>query len=371
MKKTVHIIYPSNIHLDVNPWSIGNNVIKSLKKFFNIKTYLWTSLGKINPNKGDVLIGHCNSNPYTIFQRSLSNKNWSKIILLQPYNEDPLQLSYLYNVVPKCDYFLAICGDYWFKRIPTSKFKKWKHKMIQVNLGINKNLYPFIKRKFNKIGKRKFLYIGNDYAYNNYAKNLPYLKKISKSLGQEQFATMGNKRVEGIKHFGWLNFQNKKSLEAVKNFDFLIQTSTNDANPSTILEAISWGLIPVSTKQCGYVNENSIVNIPLNNVKKTKKILNNLIYFNDVKLKKMQTNNYNLLKRKYNWSIFQNIIYETVILKKNNLKAVKYKWSEELFFKVKKKESPNYFLKPYMIYTILKANLSMLIKKYFLKKKYN
>ena len=56
MKKTIHLIYPTNINLDINPWSIGNNVIAVLKKFFIIKTYLWTSLRKINPNKGDILM---------------------------------------------------------------------------------------------------------------------------------------------------------------------------------------------------------------------------------------------------------------------------------------------------------------------------
>ena len=35
-------------------------------------------------------------------------------------------------------------------------------------------------KKFNKPGKRKILYIGNDYSYNNFAKNLNYLELLSK-----------------------------------------------------------------------------------------------------------------------------------------------------------------------------------------------
>ena len=49
-------------------------------------------------------------------------------------------------------------------------------------MGIDKKNYPFIKKKFNKPGNRKFIYLGNDYAYNNYAKNTIYLDKISKIL---------------------------------------------------------------------------------------------------------------------------------------------------------------------------------------------
>ena len=366
-KRTVHLIYPTNIFLDINPWSIGNNVVRALKNDFNIKTYLWTSLGKIYPNEGDVLIGHCNPNPLTIFQKSYRNKKWSKVILMQPYNEDPMQLSYLYNIIDKCDYFLAICGDYWFKRILKSKFKKWKPKMIQQNLGISQKTYPFIKKKFNKIGERKFLYIGNDYAFNNFAKNLPYLKKISESLGIKYFATAGNKKVGSIRHFGWLNFQDKKSLEIVKNYDFLIQTSTNDANPSTILEAISWGLIPVVTKQCGYSHENSIINIPLNNLKKTKKILNYLQHVSYNSLKNMQQKNNNLLRKKYNWSNFQKNISQTIIHKKRNFEKINYLPSEKLFFQKSIKKSPNYYMNLDMIFIILKSNISFFIKKLFKK----
>ena len=138
--------------------------------------------------------------------------------------------------------------------------------MTQIDLGLDVTLYPNIKKKFNKIHKRKLLYIGNDYSFNNYAKNLNYLKKISKFIGENKFATVGNKSIGKIKHYGWLNLQDKKNLNIIKKYDFLIQTNNYDANPSTVLEAMSWGLIPVITPQCGYKKEKSIINIPLNKV---------------------------------------------------------------------------------------------------------
>jgi len=130
LKKTAHIIYPFDLKKKINPWSIGNNISFALKKNFLIKNYYWTSLEKINPKKGDILIGHSNPNPFTIFRRSIKNKNWEKKILIQPYNEDPKQMSHLFDVIKECDYFLAICGDYWFKRVNRSKFSSWKKKMI-------------------------------------------------------------------------------------------------------------------------------------------------------------------------------------------------------------------------------------------------
>ena len=38
-------------------------------------------------------------------------------------------------------------------------------------------------------------------------------------------------------------------------------------------EAMSWGLIPVCTKQCGYYKNKGIINIPLNDLKNTIKTL--------------------------------------------------------------------------------------------------
>ena len=81
----------------------------ALNKNYKIKTYTWTSLKKFILIKNDLLIGHCHSNPYTIFRRSVPNNNWYKKILVQPFNGDVKQMSHLYDIMPMCDDFIAIC----------------------------------------------------------------------------------------------------------------------------------------------------------------------------------------------------------------------------------------------------------------------
>ena len=149
-------------------------------------------------------------------------------------------------------------------------------KITQIDLGIDRKNYPFIKKKFNKPGNRKFIYIGNDYAYNNFAKNTSYLNKISKNIGERIFGTVGNKKIGKIDHYGWLDLRLKKSRNLLSRFDFLIQTSNYDANPSTVFRSMSWGLIPVITKQCGYTDLEKVVYIPLNNLKGAEKKINQL-----------------------------------------------------------------------------------------------
>ena len=82
-------------------------------------------------------------------------------------------------------------------------------KIVQIDLGLHRSKYPFIIKKFNEVGERKFLYIGNDYSYNNFAKNLDYLNLIATKNEIKNFATIGNKKVGNLKHYGWLDFSKK------------------------------------------------------------------------------------------------------------------------------------------------------------------
>lgn len=357
LKKTIHLIYPFDIKKKINPWSIGNNIVYALSDKFNIKNHNWMSLKKINPNKGDILIGHAHSNPFTIFRRSVKNKKWAKKILIQPYNEDKLQMSHLYNVIPECNFFLAICGNYWFKRVAKSKFKSWKKKMVQIDLGIDKRTYPFIKVKFNKPNNRRFIYIGNDYSYNNFAKNLNYLRKIINKSDKHTFGSAGNKQVSNEKYYGWLNFKDKKSLKILKKYDFLIQVSKNDANPSIVLESISWGLIPLITRGCGYDEINKKLIIPQNNHFKVLKKISQLQKIDEKYLIKFQKENFKLIEKKFNWNIFKKKIRSIVLKKQVDKKKVIYSKKEINFFISNTKSSPNYYLKPDILFGVIKSNI--------------
>ena len=363
MTKTIHLIYPFDLKKKTNPWSIGNNIYFSLSDKFNFKFYNWMSFEKIIPNKGDILIGHAHTNPLTVFRRSI-DQNWAKKVLLQPYNEDIFQMSHLYNLIPKCDLFISVCGKYWFDRINNSPFKKWKKKMVHIDLGLDTKVYPFVKKKFNKKKNRKIIYIGNDYSYNNFAKNLKYLKDIFFKKGPEKFASAGNKKIFKEKYYGWLNFTQKSSLNIIKKYDFLIQVSKHDANPTIVLEAISWGLIPLITKGCGYSEFGKKIILPSSNI---LKLIKKIDYFQNVDqkyLKKIQSRNIKVLKTNFNWSKFQKKIIYYVLKKKivNKIK-INYTNKEMNYFKSNLKKSPNYFLKKEILFSVIKSNIKRIILK--------
>jgi hypothetical protein len=361
---TIHLIYPFDLKRKTTPWEEGNQIYFALKDKFNFKIYSWLSTAKINPEEGDILLGHTHSNPLTIFRRSMKNSKWKKVIMYQPYNEDIYSLSYLYSVLPHVDIFLALCGPYWFKRIKKSIFSPWKKKIQHINLGIDYKEFKFLKKKFNKSQKRKFLYIGNDYQYNNFAKNTKYLEQISNFFDKKTFGCMGNKKFKKMNNYGWVNLKSKNVRKILSEYDFLIHTSTNDANPSTILEAMSWGLIPVTTKQCGYDNEKGIINIPLKDLDSCVKILKKLQSLPNRKLLYYQRQNYQRVKQFYNWNNFRKKI-RSIVLSKNKFKNkaninLNKKLKEK--FENYEKKSSNYYLKLNMILIIIKANISILIK---------
>ena len=153
---TIHLVFPFDLKKKVVPWEMGNQIYKSLKDTYNFKFYDWMSFEKIIPEPGDILIGHPNSFPFTCFRRSLINPNWKKVIIFQPYNEDPLQLSYINELIPFCDQFIALCGEFWFNRIKNSIFNEWYTIMDHIDIAIHKSQFPKIKKNLILQEKGKF-----------------------------------------------------------------------------------------------------------------------------------------------------------------------------------------------------------------------
>lgn len=352
----IHLVYPVNFKKISAPWSMGNALYNYLSKKHEVKIYQWTSYEKITPNKGDILIGHTHPNPMTCFRRSLNDKNWKKKIILQPFNSDKLQASYIFKIINEVDSFIAITGDYWFKYIDKTIFKKWKKKMHRVDMAIDTNHYPPLKKKINKLKERKFLYIGNDYKFNNYSKNTNFFQNIISSYPKGNFGSMGNKRFVGATNYGWADFKKKKFQKIISTYDFLIMTSNHDANPTTILEAMSWGLIPVVTKECGYFKHKGIINIPLDNLKKTIDILDKLQNISEKKLLTISRYNQNNVKIKYSWKRINNIIYKNIL---SNKKYQKITFSKKEIdkFNFYEEKSLNYPFKIENMFSFLKTSL--------------
>jgi hypothetical protein len=305
----VHLIYPHGAAISC-PDAIGRKLGEYLRKRYEVRHYDPDDTRVIKPGPHDVLIGHAHPAPWTIFRRSAKQPGWKRILMLEPYNQDKRQVAFLNSVIKYCDLFLSITGKYWFNSVENSIFAPWKPKMVQIDISVDRDDFPQIKNRFNEPGRRRFLYIGNCL----WMKNTGYLSEIAGLMPEIIFSWIGVGRtgIKGLTPFGFKNFSTIRAKELVAEHDFLITVGKADANPTTILEAMAWGLIPVCTPQSGYVGFPGIINVPLGDALKAASMLRELQKLPDSRLLKLQTLNFEALDNHFNWGRFADQVVEAI-----------------------------------------------------------
>ena len=350
----VHLVYPVGNRIST-PDAIGRNLKLSIEKFYEVKTYNYAQLKTIHPGNADVLIGHWHPNPFTVFRMSAHKKGWKRVLALAPFCPDPRgwQNAFGNKIIEKCDRYLAITGNAWMKCLKDSPFQHWEPKIVHVDLAVDRADFPFIKKNFNPAGKRCFLYIGHTAWY----KNISFLEKLSEKLPEIEFAWMGgNQPLKNIKGLGKFDFANKEAKELIQEYDFLITVGSADANPTTILEAMAWGLIPVCSVQSGYERFSGISNIPIDNIDDAVKTINYLQSVSEEQLNKWQQENLDCLDNHFNWERFCSQVLD-VIESKYSPHLAEINPNNRLFLHTAELESPNYWGRPVNFFRFLKTNL--------------
>jgi glycosyltransferase involved in cell wall biosynthesis len=299
---TVHFIYPHGPSISC-PDAIGRNVERRLAERYRVIHYDWDDFRAIKPGPHDVLLGHPHPAPWTIFRRSLKQRGWRRVVVLSPYHHgDTFQVAFLDSLLSDCHLYLAITGNYWSQSVTGSLFSHWLPKMVFLDLAVDPQDFPVLKKAFNPPGKRRFVYVG----HSGWPKNTDYLTQIARAMPNVEFSWIGggNSRIAGLTSHGFQDFSREGGRKIIAGHDFLITVGNADANPATILEAMAWGLIPVCTPQSGYVGYPGIVNVPLNDVRGVVEILRKLLEMPNEGLREIQTSNWEALNEHFNWDRF-------------------------------------------------------------------
>jgi glycosyltransferase involved in cell wall biosynthesis len=306
---TVHLVYPHGSRIEA-PDSIGRNLGERLQSKYRVVYHDWTDRDEIRPEPGDVLLGHPHPSRGTVFRRSSGRSGWRRILMLSPFNGDPSQVAFIDSIIRRCDLYLAITGPYWFKWLGSSIFSHWAPKMVRLDLAISRQDFPVLKERFNAPGSRRFVYIGHTGS----TKNTPYLSEIAQRLPDLDFAWIGRgeRPIKGLRALGPQDFRTQTARDLVAGFDFLLTVSRYDSNPATILEAMSWGLIPICTPQCGYDDTPTILNVPLDNVEDAARRLLDLESVLSADLAQIQRRNWDLLDTHYQWDRFAAQVIEAI-----------------------------------------------------------
>ena len=308
--KTVHFVYPRDAAKHASPFCIGNEVGDRLQGDYPVKFYDWRHRGVITPAPGDVLLGHPHRRRGTVFIESLRDPNFSRRILIQPYAPDMRQNSYTNQSIDVCDLYLSITGKYWFDRVAESDFARWLPKMRHMDLAVNRAHFPLLKRRFNPPGQRRFVYIGNS----SHLKNTGYLSRLrAQCPGADiDWIGRGKRAIAGVPSLGFVDFTQPAARELIQQYDFMITVGSLDPNPTTILESMSWGLIPVCTPQSGYENTPGIVNLPLNDVAAARGIFEHLQQADEAALIQLQASGQQALDTHFTWDRFYASVREAI-----------------------------------------------------------
>ena len=299
---TVHFVYPRDLSKRSSPFCIGNEVGDRLQQDYRVRFYGWRDKHRIEPEPGDVLLGHPHWRRDSVFERSVRQPGFARRILMAPYADDLRQVAFYDRHMDHCDLFLTITGNYWFKRIEASAVRRWQPKMRHLDLAVNRAHFPFVKQRFNPPGQRRFVYIGHT-AHN---KNVGYLSQLQRHCASVDISWIGKgrKRIPGVHVLGFMDLSTDASRARLAGFDFMITVGAMDANPTTILEAMAWGLIPVCTRQSGYEDSAGIVNVPLNDVDGAQAVFARLQASSDEELHALQAQGQARIDEHYRWDRF-------------------------------------------------------------------
>ena len=295
---TIHFIYPYGDRISA-PDTIGRHITSGLRAWHTVVNHNWDDYTDIIPGDDDVLLGHAHPFPGTIFRRNMRHPGWRRVIALEPYHHgDAVQMAFFDRIIPHCDCFLAITGNFWFRSIAESRFSHWLPRMRHLDLAVDRNDFPFVKTSFAPPGKRRFLYIG----HSGWTKNVGYLAALAGQLTENDFGWIGSGQpIAGFRSLGRRDFRDSSARAEVAEYDFLISVGRADANPTTILEAMAWGLIPVCTPQSGYVDYPGIINVPLDNLGTAVGMLRSLQQIDSSRLHTFQQWNAELLEQHFHW----------------------------------------------------------------------
>jgi hypothetical protein len=150
----------------------------------------------------------------------------------------------------------------------------------------------------------------------------------------------GRPEIRGLRKHGYLDFRTDEGRKIVGSYDFLLTVGNSDPNPTTILESMAWGLVPVCTPQSGYEEPDGVINVPPNDVAAAGAVLRRLQHLPEAELHALQQANLQRLDNHYNWDRFASQVIDAIesdesprvdhqsALNKLTIRANTWFWSE-------------------------------------------
>ena len=288
------------------PDSITVHLTEHFRGSYEVRLYDWNErYGVVACGEHDIVIGHVTPRGNGPMNRVLRSRRPARAkIMLQPFSHGLVEENYFtLPYVPLSDAYAAICGTYWLDTLAVSPFGPSSAKFQRVDMAIDAAQYPYLRRSFNPPGQRRILYIGHNLTA---SKGCVYLSTLARSLPDVDFGWIGNgEPIDGVEHISPNRELTPEFMAAIcERYDFFITMGVSDANPTTILEAMAWGLPVLCTPQSGYYNMATIFNVLLDDPVFNRQLITTLQAMPAAELLRLAVVNRELVCGTYTWSNF-------------------------------------------------------------------
>lgn len=316
--RKMHLVYAGNPLNDASvraPETIANHLFRHFEKIYSVEYADWasTTIPQIGPD--DIVLGHPHPNSQTIIQRIFKESNVKNKFLIFPFHHGiPGIVSPYINMVLKAIKYFSITGQYWYDTIDNSEFAVLKDNMVRVDMAIDSSRFQVKKTHYNPPGKRTFFYLGHDAP----EKGVKHLAQIIRDCGAKLIyaGQIGDSKplFDGldVDFIGYINLDINSQQWIVENCDFFINASVSDANPTTILEMSALGLPVVCTPQSGYVRQDLVYSLRLNDHEYNTAVLNALQQADETSLLERSSRINRIVEEEYTWEKFIHTISDEI-----------------------------------------------------------
>lgn len=250
------------------PHSITYNLIHAVRAHgLSVRLYSFYEHAVAAMRDGDIFIGQpLPQGGHGIFRsdlddllsvtsRTIREFPSSKNYIIMPYSHDP-QYSVFWKDLLKQNALagggvILIGGEVWER--------EWKTQSPLADLGLIRKLhvrmavdgsdYKVVKKKFNPVGKRRYLYIGHTAWY----KNTVELERIAENMTGYEFVHIGAGDIRGWKkRADFASLTPAYAAQLAEEFDIFVNVSSGDPQATTVLEQMCFGIPVACTPQTGY-----------------------------------------------------------------------------------------------------------------------
>lgn len=322
---TVHFVYVHGEGIDTTT-GIARETIARLRGQHDIVLHHPNDPAMVRPQAGDILIGHPSRHGECFFRRSFAQPGWARRIVLAPFSHAVLtDAALIDDLVDEADLHLAISNPYWIDSMPNTAVSHWHHKTMTCPLGVNRAHFPPIRSRFNPPGMRRFLYIGNA----DMLKGGDRLARLADAIPDMHFgwirtgdsrhclsfeedpatpAIRAKMQASRLNEHPYVDWRRPDGMRVVASYDFFIIRSRSDALPCEVLEAASYGLVPLTTPECGFAEDDWMTHFSGDDDDLASAVIHRMQYTPEAELLARQAAGRARLESTFNWGNLAKVI---------------------------------------------------------------